>query len=107
MNSAVEKARRALLCVPVWLCLVTLSALRTLFSFAKVKYRFQRKAINRISNLCKRLFSIIRNPYRIEYHWYVPQYYIQERVPELPQINLEKVHQIISHKRQEMNATQK
>lgn len=96
-----EKLKRALLFIPVWVCLITLSIIRTLFCIPKVKYRFQKRIIKRISTMCQRLYSLIRNPFRIGVPVFVPNYFLQEKRPEYDRNRMEQVHECISKKRTE------
>lgn len=95
------KMKRALLFLPIWACLITLSIIRIVVGLPKVKINFQRITIKKISNLCQRLFGIVRNPYRIGYPWYIPPYYISKPSPEPARMNMEKIHQLISEHHQE------
>lgn len=100
------KMKRALLFLPVWVCLFTLSITRTVVGFPKVKFSFQRIAIKKISTFCQKLYGNIRNPYRIGNPWYIPPYYIKNIPSELAQASLEQVHEIFLQKRQQNRETQ-
>ena len=96
-----RKMKRVLLFIPVWVCLITLSIIRTLFCIPKVKYRFQKRIINRITTKCQRLYGLIRNPFRIGVPMFVSKYYLQEKCPEYDRERMEQLHECISKNRAE------
>lgn len=98
-----RKMKRALLFIPVWVCLITLSIIRTLFCIPKVKYRFQKRIINRITTMCQMLYGLICNPFRIGVPMFVPKYFLQEKYPEYDQERMERLHECISKNRAERN----
>lgn len=96
-----RKMKRTLLIVPVWVCLITLSIIRTLFCIPKVKYTFQKRIINRISTMCQRLYGLIRNPFQIRVPMFVPKYFLQEKCHEYDRERMERLHECISKNRAE------
>ena len=99
-----RKTKRALLFIPVWVCLFTLSIIRTLFCIPKEKYRFQKRTLNQITAMCQRLYGLIRNPFRIGVPMFVPKYFLQEKCHEYDRERMERLHECISKNRAERGA---
>lgn len=95
-----KRMKKLLLFVPVWMCLLSLSTIRTFFCLPKVKSPLQKRAIGRINKLCQRLYSIVKPPFRIGYgSLLVPPYYREREIHHGNGNELEKIHEQISKKR--------
>lgn len=68
--------KRVILFLPVCCCLFLLSVVRGI-CFRKIKNYRQKKKRDKLDRVAQQLYSIIRNPYRIQYgSIWIPQYYL-------------------------------
>lgn len=71
-----KKIKRIVLFLPVCVCLVCISIIRTI-CFHKIKNYRQKKKRDRLDHIAQQLYSVIRNPYKFQYgSIWIPQYYL-------------------------------
>lgn len=71
-----KKAKRIVLFLPICICLICVSIIRAV-CFHKIKNYRQKKKRDMLDRDAQQLYSVIRNPYRIQYgSIWIPQYYL-------------------------------